>query len=348
MPLELQGDPQAVTLGEIWRNILMDNGSAAGVDITSMDNILHVFEHGLLRSTMSWYGNGSDGQLNFISTGAVTLAGATLSAGVYTMTRDIYLAGGSVIASGSTIKTSGFRIFCAGNLQNNGIIASNGNAASANTAGAALAYSGTVSNTTVGTAGAAGGTGAGSAGTNGGANGLGGVGGAGGANASGPNAGGAGGTITAPLSTVEGPYSADLAVKVRVIGTTAFALCQGGAGGGAGGGDGTNLSGGGGGGGGIVVVAAKNITGTGTITALGGAGGAANATGTPSGGGGGGGGCVIIISASVNPLAVSGVASALNGSNTISVAGGAGGAAGAGGGTVGLAGLVGSTILIPG
>jgi hypothetical protein len=348
MPVEMQGNPQAITLGEVWRNILTDNGSIGSlVDITSMDNILHVFEHGMFRATAGCYGYGNDGKVTFDGTAVVL--GLTPSTGVYTLTRDIYLASGSVITSAATITTAGFRIFCQGILTNNGTIRSNGNAAAANTAGALLSYAGTISNTTVGTAGAAGGTGAGTAGTNGGANGLGGVGGAGGNNASVPNAGGAGGTITAPLATVEGPYSADLAVKARVIGTTAFALLQGGAGGGAGGGDGTNLSGGGGGGGGIIVVAAKTLVGTGTISAQGGAGGAANATGTPSGGGGGGGGCIIIISTSVMPFAVTGVAAALiAGQNTATVAGGAAGAAGAGGGTPGNAGLAGSLLLIPG
>lgn len=349
MPAEIQGNPAAVTTGEIWRNILTDCGTnPLTLDITDLDNIWHVFEHGLYRATLGQYGNGSDGQLTFVSTGSTTLAGATLSGGVYTMTRDIYLAGGSIIPLGTTIKPSGFRIFCAGNLTVNGLIQSDGNASVANAAGAALSYSGTISNTTVGAAGAAGSTTTGSAGSSSGTNGLGGAGGAGGSNVSGPNAGAAGGTVTAPVATVQGPYTVDLAIKARVVGTTAFALLLGGAGGGGGGGDGTNLSGGGGGGGGIVVVAAKVLTGTGTIRAAGGAGGAANATGTPSGGGGGGGGCLIIVSSSVNPLAVTDVASALtSGAPTLSVAGGAAGAAGAGGGVVGNAGAAGTLILIP-
>ena len=350
MPVELQGNPSAITIGEIWRNILADNGTPPSLlDITALDQLLHVFEHGLFRATVSQYGYASDGQLNFISSGSATVAGATLSSGTYTMTRDIYCATGTIIASGSTIKTSGFRLFCQGNLINNGTISSNGNAAAANAAGGALSYSGTISNTTVGAAGAAGSTTTGSAGSSSGTNGLGGAGGAGGNNASGPNLGAAGGTVTAPVATVQGPYTADLATKVRVVGTTALALCQGGAGGGGGGGDGTNLSGGGGGGGGIVVVCAKVISGTGSIQAVGGAGGAAAAAGTPSGGGGGGGGSIILISTSVNPFAVSGVAPAIIiGGNTLSVAGGAAGAAGAGGGVVGNAGAVGTLILIPG
>ena len=348
MPSEVSGNPTAVTLGEIWRNILTDNGSLASADITELDSILHVLEHGMYRSTLGYYGDGSDGQLNFISTGSTTVAGATLSSGTYTMTRDIYAAGQTVIPSGTTIKTAGFRFFCQGNLLNNGIIQSNGNNSVANAAGGALSYSGTISNTTVGSAGAAGSTTTGSAGTAASTNSLGGAGGAGGNNASGPNNGAAGGTATAPAATVETIRTADLAIKCRVIGTTAYALLLGGAGGGGGGGDGTNLSGGGGGGGGIVMVAAKNLTGTGSITANGGAGGAANATGTPSGGGGGGGGAVIIVSTSVNPTAISGSTTALIPSLTVTAAGGAAGAAGAGGGVVGNAGSAGSVILIPG
>src|ERR1700722_15240078 len=350
MPSEIQGNPTAITLGEIWRNIIADGGSnPTTLDITTDDNLLHIFEHALYRSTLSQYGDGADGQCNFISTGSTTVAGATLSSGVYTMTRAIYLAGGSIIPVGSTIKSSGFRIFCSGLLPVNGAINSNGNAGVANAAGAALSYSGTISNTTVGAAGAAGSTTTGSAGSSSGTNGLGGAGGAGGSNVSGPNAGAAGGTVTAPLATVQGPYTSTLALQARVLGTTAYALLQGGAGGGGGGGDSTNLSGAGGGGAGIIVIAAKTLGGPGTIQCIGGAGGAANATGTPSGGGGGGGGCIIIVSASVEPYAVSANTSALtSNAPSLSVAGGAGGAAGAGGGVVGLVGAAGTLILIPG
>lgn len=345
MPVEIQGNPQAVTQGEIWRNILTDNGSMASlVDITVLDQIWHVFEHGLFRATAGLYGDGSDGKVTF--DGTTTILGLVPSSNVYTLTRDIYLAGGSTIATAAIIETAGFRIFCQGQLFLNGTIRTTANAAAANVAGAALAYSGTISNTTVGTAGGAGGTGVGANGTNGGANGLGGVGGTGGASAV-PNAGGTGGTITAPLATVEIPRTADLAVKARVIGTTAFALLTGGSGGGAGGGDGTNNSGAGGGGGGIIVVAAKTLVGTGSILARGGAGGAANATGNSAGGGGGGGGTILLISTSVNPFAVGGVAATVIPSMTVSVAGGAGGA-GTGTGAVGAAGAAGTLILIPG
>ena len=75
MPAEIKGNPQAVTLGEIWRNILTDNGSLPSVDITTVDAYMHSFEYGLYRATLGAYGNGSDGALNFVSSGSATVAG---------------------------------------------------------------------------------------------------------------------------------------------------------------------------------------------------------------------------------------------------------------------------------
>lgn len=336
-----------VTLDELWKNLLYDLGlavpGAKGGPI-EMRFILMLLDQGLTGIGAGNYGNGSDGVLNFISTGSTTLAGATLSSGTYTMTRDIYLADQSIIAAGSTIKTSGFRIFCAGHLYINGTIDSSGNASVANAAGGALAYSGTISNTTVGEAGAAGGTGNGSAGTAAGTNALGGAGGAGGAST---DTAGAGGAVTAPAATVQNLQSLPNALLVRVTGTTALALCLGGAGGGAGGGDTTNLSGGGGGGGGIVALYAQTFSGTGTVSANGGVGGAANATGNSAGGGGGGGGAIVCASRSITnvaPTITAGV-TVIQGV-TFSVAGGAGGAK-TGTGGVGVAGSAGNMYLLP-
>jgi hypothetical protein len=342
VPPALFGTP--VTIDELWSNILADLGHAGRP--TTLGQIMKDLDSALFAGNLGVYGSASDGVVTFIATGSTTVAGATLSSGVYTMTRDVYLGGGTAINTGVTIKTAGFRIFCQGTLINNGTIDSSGNASVANAAGAALSYSGTVSNTTVGAAGAAGSTTTGSAGSSSATNSIGGAGGAGGSNVSGPNAGAAGGTVTAPLGTVQGPYTVQLAVLARVLGTTAYALLQGGAGGGGGGGDGTNLSGGGGGGGGIVVVVAQTITGTGVIQANGGAGGAANATGTPSGGGGGGGGAVIVVSRSIVSQAVNGTSTATLSGQTIQALGGAAGAAGAGGGVVGTVGAAGSVILL--
>jgi fibronectin-binding autotransporter adhesin len=335
-----------VTLDELWKNILYDlglpiPGSKGGP--VELKSILKLLDQGLSGLGAGAYGTGSDGVCNFISTGSVTVAGATLSSGTYTMTRDIYLADQSIVAAGSTIKTAGFRIFCAGHLYINGTIDSSGNASVANAAGGALSYSGTISNTTVGEAGAAGGTGNGSAGTAAGTNALGGAGGAGGAST---DTAGAGGAVTAPAATVQGVNNLPNAIAVRVIGTTAFALCLGGAGGGAGGGDTTNNSGGGGGGGGIIMIAAQTISGTGTISCNGGAGGAANATGNSAGGGGGGGGAIILVSrtvTNVQPTVTAGVTT-ISGV-TLSVAGGLGGAK-TGTGGVGVAGSPGTMTLI--
>lgn len=337
-----------VMLDELWKNLLYDLGLVipgnSGGPI-EMRGILKSLDQGLSGLGLGTYGTGSDGKVTF--DGTSTVLGLAPSTGVYTLTRDIYLADQSTIAAAATIETAGFRIFCAGHLYINGTIDSSGNAAAANVAGALLAYTGTISNTTVGSAGHAGGTGAGTAGTAAATNALGGAGGAGGNNASVPNLGGAGGAVTAPAATVQNLNSLQNALAVRVIGTTALALCLGGAGGGSGGGDGTNNSGGGGGGGGIVALYAQTISGSGTVSAKGGAGGAANATGTPSGGGGGGGGAIIFVSRSVSATPTFGVPGVTTISGvTFTVAGGAAGAAGAGGGTPGVAGSAGNLIAL--
>ena len=106
---------------------------------------------------------------------------------------------GTVIEPGATIKTAGFRFFCAGELINNGAIQSNGNAAVTNTAGAALSLLGNpISGTTVGYSGGAGQTPRPPTTGPTRPNCLGGVRGSRGASAVGANAGGTGGTVTAP------------------------------------------------------------------------------------------------------------------------------------------------------
>jgi hypothetical protein len=333
-----------VTTDELWKNLLYDLGltipGSKGGPI-EMRFILKLLDQGLSGVGAGSYGTGVDGVQTF--DGTATVLGLAPSTGVYTLTRDIYLADQSTIAAAATIKTAGFRIFCAGHLYINGTIQSNGNASVANAAGGALSYSGTISNTTVGEAGAAGGTGNGSAGTAAGTNALGGAGGAGGAST---DTAGAGGAVTAPAATVQNLQSLPNAIAVRVIGTTAFALCLGGAGGGAGGGDTTNNSGGGGGGGGIVGLYAQSISGTGNVQAVGGVGGAANATGNSAGGGGGGGGAIILVSRSVTNVAPTVTAGVVVISGvTFSVAGGLGGAK-TGTGGVGVAGSAGNMILL--
>jgi hypothetical protein len=338
-----------VTDYEHWANILHDLGApptSQKVNDT-YHAILLQLDSGLFGTANDSYGSGVDGVQAFNGTATITLwNGTTLapSSSVYTLTQDLWLADQSSISSGVSIVTAGFRIFCQGELSNAGTIQSNGNAASANTAGAALAYSSaTLGATTVGTVGGAGATGASNAGTNGAANGLGGAGGAGGASAV-PHAGGAGGTATAPTAAVQLPFSNPLAVMGRLQTTTAFASIIGGSGGGGGGGDATNLSGGGGGGAGVVVVVAQRISGAGTIEAVGGAGGNASSTGNSAGGGGGGGGVVIVVSRSVVPVS-NGGPSLANTTQVVSVAGGAGGT-GTGTGLAGVAGSAGTKILI--
>lgn len=341
------------TLEEHWANILHDLGAppytSTTPDRTTMHGILLALDNGMYQTGAQQFGNGIDGKQTFDGTATITLWNTTTlapSTKVYTLTQDLWLGDGSSLSAGATIITAGFRIFCQGEFTNNGTIESNGNAASANTAGAALSYSGTLGATTVGTAGGAGSTGASNGGTNGAANGLGGAGGVGGASTV-PHAGGAGGTVTAPVAAVQLPFASPLATMGRLQSTTAFASIIGGSGGGGGGGDGTNLSGGGGGGGGVVVVVAQRIAGTGVIEALGGAGGNANATGNSAGGAGGGGGVVIVVSRSVQPVAVLSSGPSLPaGTNTVSVLGGAGGTF-TGTGTVGGAGVAGTAILIP-
>lgn len=340
-----------VTDEELWANILHDLGAvpySTQQNITMHDILLRL-NYGVYQTGLDTYGNGNDGVCTFISAGSTTVAGATLSSGTYTMTRDIWLASGSTINASVIIATAGFRIFCQGELINNGTIQSNGNAASANTAGAALAYTGTLSATTVGTAGGAGVTATtGNNGTNTTVS-LGGVGGAGGLEGGGSGTAGVGGTVGAPAATVQLPYSMPLAITGKGLAATAFQVLTAGTGGGAGAGDGTNLSGGGGGGGGIVVVCAQRLGGTGTISANGGAGGAANATGNSGGGGGGGGGIVIVVSRAVQPVAVNSSGPLISG-QTITAAGGAGGAGngtGAAGNSV-TAAAAGTVILLPG
>jgi hypothetical protein len=348
-----------VTDIELWKNILEDLGlpiynagpTGSPASPVTMRDVLQLLDYGLYNKSLAVYGDGSDGVCNFIATGSTTVAGATLSSGVYTMTRDIWLANGSIIQPTVVIKTAGFRIFCQGVFTNNGTIQSNGNAGSAATGGAALGYTGTLSSGTVGTAGGTGTTTTAAAGTAQTVNSLGGVGGTGGASTVTVNAGAAGGAVTAPTAVMQLPRSLDLAVIGKLQNTTAFLAMGAGSGGGSGGGDGTYYGGGGGGGGGIVVVVAQNINGTGSIQANGGAGGAGGTNGaaTCGGGGGGGGGMVIVVSASVIPVATYSSGPIVPG-QAITANGGAGGAASPAGGVAGnsvTASLPGTVILLP-
>ena len=349
MPTEVFPNPQAVTQGEIWRNILTDMGvTPASVDMTVIDSWLHGLDHGLFRMTNGHFGDGSDGYVTF--NGTSTILGLAPTNSTYTMVRDLYLAGATV-NTGVTIITAGYRLFCNGVLTLAGTanINNNGNAGANNgTAGAAI----TAAVVGGGTAGGAGGANNGSAGATGPTAGTGGNGGAGGNSNNGAvTDGGAGATVTAPTNAHGGWRNLDSAVNAaQQAGATITAL-QGGAGGGGGAGDGTNSGGGGGSGAGITFVAALSIQGSGTITATGGAGGNGASAGNTGGGGGGGGGLVIIISRSAYPRQINNqTAPYMGGGTTVTVTavGGAGGVAHGANGLNGTAGNNGTTLLLGG
>lgn len=293
------------------------------------------------------FGDGSDGAVTF--DGSATVLGLAPSGNVYTLTRDIYLATGSLVSAGAFIFTAGFRVFCNGTLtiaatggiHHNGRAGGNGSAGTGGTAGAASSTVGTLG---TGAAGGAGGSGN-AAGSAGGASAAGfpggtGAGGAGGGD--GTHAAATAGAFTA-LSAVKGGARALFALVTGLVfgtqtsGTASLiSLILGGAGGAGGGGDNADAGGGGGGGGaGYCLVAAKTLVNNGAITATGGAGGAGISAAHNAGGGGGGGGGVVV--------AISRVPS---GSGTYTAAGGAGGAKAGASGVIGSAGAAGTVIQV--
>jgi hypothetical protein len=247
------------------------------------------------------FGDGSDGAPTF--NGSSTILGMAPSSNVYTLTRDLFLSGGT-INSGVSIRTAGYRIFCSGVLTHNGTIQWNGsNGANGGGAGAALTSGGTLSGgtgsqVTFGAAGAAGASG--TLGNNGASlyNTSGASGGAGGSSSgfnggSGGVAGGVTGSSARPrtsLAVMAGTYPDPYSLGNSVV-------VGGGAGGGSGGGVTGSPGGGGGSGGGTVMLAIRTFAGTGAIQARGGTGG--SPTSAAAGGGGGGGGIVVVVSGSV-------------------------------------------------
>lgn len=251
------------------------------------------------------FGSGQDGQAIFDGTN--TFPFATLLSGVYTLTRDIFIADGSHNLSGITVYGAGFKGFTAGEFINDGTIHNNGKNAVGGTAGAGSA----IGTTGIGTAGGNGrAANTGLAGTNQSntltdAGAAGGAGGAGGANAGGaggtytPNPINGGGNFLTPILTgfQFAASSGGNQATVTIIGGGAGG---GGAGGGGGGSDNAGVTGGGGGGGaGCMTWHAAILVNNGTIECLGGNGadaagaGAAGAGGNGGGGGGGGGGGII-------------------------------------------------------
>jgi hypothetical protein len=227
------------------------------------------------------FGDGSDGVIDF--DGSTTRLGLVPSSGVYTLTRDIYLAGGSQISGTAVVRTSNFRVFCSGTFTvgATATLHNNGNNASGLTAGATVNANGTVGSITTTSAGGNGATGAGASGsistTNYGGFGGGTTGGGGQRNPS-ALAASFGGLRSVPAA-IFGGYN-------NFNGTsTATQRDYGGCGGSGAGGDGTNA--GGGGGGGVVILVYNTYSGN-AATAAGGAKGLKAGSGADGNNGGAG------------------------------------------------------------
>lgn len=253
-------------------------------------------------SSLGLFGDGSDGVCTF--DGSATVLGLAPSSGVYTLTRDIYLATGSSLTGSAILKSNGFKIFCTGTLTVGAAAAiqRNGNAGSGVTAGVGFG-----NNTLMGSAdgGPGGNPGTGVTGGTGSSispssNCLGGSGGAGGALSGGPGVGGGtvGGGGAAATATLGLPRNAVVAISMTASPTVSTVPVgfRGGAGGAGGSAATSSTAGGGGAGGGVLGLYARAIVNNGTISANGGAGGNASGAGTGAGGGaGGGGGCVVLL-----------------------------------------------------
>jgi hypothetical protein len=289
-------------LGSLATGILKNTTTTGVLSIAAAGT-----DYGAVGAGVGIYGDGSDGTVTF--DGSTTILGMAPVGSVYTLTRDIFLAAGT-INTGVTIITAGFRIFCAGTLTGAGtaLIHCNGTAAVAGTKGIGRFNSvGTinVTNTSAGglaSSGGNGGTGAGTAGDACTGFSMGAAGGAGGLGSGG--AGAVAGTINAIAASAQLMRALPNALMSLFRNGDTWSRPSGGTGGGGGGGDGAS-GGGGGGGGGIVICSIKAFAGAGAIQARGGNGG--NGAGTNcGGGGGGGGGAVIVVSQSVTAGAVSG------------------------------------------
>lgn len=271
-------------------------------------------------------GTFADGTFGDGSTGSATLDGTTsytswttLSGGSYTMKADAFLTS-LTVNSGVTLNTAGYRIFCAGTVTNNGVIANNGAAGSAG----GTAGSGPNSTPLTSSPGSAGNTGNGTAGVNTPGNALGsGASGAGGAGSS-----GTAGAAASAANSATWPYRTPAAILAGSVGWNgAVKQPAGGCGGGGGGGDGTNHGGGGGAGGGIVALIAQAVVNNGTISAAGGNGGTPTA-GNCGGGGPGGGGLILAYTLSAWTAGTTSVAAGTAGSGVGTGAAGTAGSSG--------------------
>lgn len=272
------------------------------------------------------FGDGSDGNATLDGTGSV--AWATRSGAIYTMTRDA-LCKDITINSGITLRPNNFFPCAAGTLTNNGTIETIGNNAAGAVPGAIVANTGTWY----------------SSGGNGGsgsinANGIigGGSGGAsiGGGGGKGGDAGaftGGVGNASALLNTGHGSYrTIGFLINRRLFSGYNWTSLNGSGGGGGGAGSnggGTGTGGGGGSAAGLCAVAANILINNGTIQSVGGKGadGVISGGGTPAAGGGGGGsgGPVFIWT---NYLKTAGTIQSVGGSAGAGAGGGGGGAAG--------------------
>lgn len=258
------------------------------------------------------------------------------------LTRNMYYSN-LTVNSGVILNANGWRIVVTDTLTLNGTISNDGTDASTTVAG-----TGTSNMYTTylgpGTTGGAGLTvaGYGNAGVAAGYQCAGAKGGDGG-QATGLYSGGLAGSYIA-MSPVDGGLNAlstlPIAFLGRMLSNNFYIL--GGTGGGGGactkGTSTTVKSGAGGGGGGFMVIAARNITGSGKLSAHGGNGSSGSVTsgsGGVGGGGGGGGGCIIVISQSGIPATI-----------TMDVSGGTGGASAGTAGNLGKDGAAGNIFKI--
>jgi hypothetical protein len=296
------------------------NNGAAGAAGPGLTNIVLPLDT-VTGNPYTWaYGDGSDGVVTF--DGTTTNAFSSLSGSTYTLTRDVFLASGSIINSGVTVvqgsynstlaNPQAFRIFCKGTLTNNGTISNNGAPGSVTNSYLGSAVNqGTVSGPSRGGPGASGSGTPGFTGSGSFGGGAGGGGGKGSSAASQSNAtGGSGGGSFGTTGSI--PRSALATIGSCMEGGSWQMFGQGGSGGG-GTADGTNVAGSGGQGGGLVLIAAVIFINNGVIQALGGNGGSP-VTGTCGAGGGGGGGMILMITTA-----------AVTGTGSTSTAGGTGG-----------------------
>src|SRR5262245_27540122 len=124
-----------------------------------------VLEQSFLETGM--FGDGSDLSPTFDGTNTYPAFASTTGSApnlVYTLTRSIFCKD-MTVASGKTVNTGGYKIFCTGTLTNSGTIINAGNSAPGQTAGGALAAA-ELGGSGAGGAGATGTTGVGAAGSN--------------------------------------------------------------------------------------------------------------------------------------------------------------------------------------